>query len=222
MKKFLYFLAAALIQIILRIFYWTLRFKVTNPQNIEQAQKAGGVYLLATWHKNIPSCILGQMGQTHLALVSRSNDGELVAKNLEWFGHKVVRGSSGKGATSALMEVIKAISEYQLPCAISVDGPKGPAKVPKSGIIHMAKTLQIPIIPYTAIADRVWCFHKSWDKLLFPKPWSNNYVIYGSPYWINKNLGNEELKLELEKLTQVLEEQETMAFKLINEKNTQR
>lgn len=72
-----------------------------------------------------------------------------------------------------------------LPGAVTVDGPKGPAKKVKPGIIVMAQKANIPIVPYAPLARSFWEFN-SWDKFRLPKPFSLIDVYYGEPIDVSK------------------------------------
>ena len=64
-------------------------------------------------------------------------------------GFKTVRGSKGRrGAVEATMNMISALHKGE-DCAMMVDGPKGPPKIVKDGIIKVAKMAGVPIVPTT-------------------------------------------------------------------------
>ena len=46
---------------------------------------------------------------TCLILISRHRDGELIARTMQRFGHRVVRGSSSRGATAALKALVREL-----------------------------------------------------------------------------------------------------------------
>lgn len=68
-----------------------------------------------------------------------------------------------------------------LPGAVTVDGPKGPAKKVKTGILTMAKQANAVIIPYTVKSSRYIEF-KSWDLFQLPYPFSRIVVDYGPAF----------------------------------------
>lgn len=181
MKPFTLALAYALT----RLLALTYRFRPVGTEHLEQCRCSGrGGYILAIWHQNLFAGILAQTGRRHTVMVSRSHDGDPVAHVCERLGHHAVRGSSRKGGIDkgghdAKDEMI-AILCAGLPGAITVDGPKGPAKEVKPGIIDMARKASVPILPYLAIAEHYWTFN-SWDRFRLPKPFSVVYVRYGAP-----------------------------------------
>ncbi|MBT3583817.1 MAG: lysophospholipid acyltransferase family protein [Halobacteriovoraceae bacterium] len=155
----------------------------TNPNNS---------YLLAVWHQNLLAGICAQIGTPHIVIVSPSKDGELVAITCQLFGNKCARGSSSRGGKKAMEEMVEIIKSDKLPGAITIDGPKGPAKEPKRGIISIAQKTGAPIVPYMLLPKNYWSFEKSWDQFRLPKPFSKIVVRYGQPIFVGKDLPAEE------------------------------
>ena len=95
--------------------------------------------IYAMWHAH-QFCVHGIRHRSKLhVLVSRSRDGEIIADVVERWGFKTVRGSKGKkGAVEATMQMISILKSGEN-CAMMVDGPKGPARVVKDGVIRLPK-----------------------------------------------------------------------------------
>ena len=142
---------------VVRLCNLTYRFRYVGLENLEKAKSLSGSggYLLGIWHQNLFSGILAQTGQRFVVIVSRSKDAEPVAYTCRKFGHTVVRGSSrkgnvdkgGKAAAQEMIEVLKS----GLPGSVTVDGPKGPAKKVKGGIIDMARKSNTSLVAYATI-----------------------------------------------------------------------
>ncbi len=195
-----------LIYIIVRLLSMTYRYRFANPEVLDQARtlSPSGGYIFAIWHQNLFQGITAQTGSKHVVIVSRSKDANPVAFTCGKLGHIVCRGSSrtkdgrckgGKAAMDEMTEVLKS----GIPGAVTVDGPKGPAKEVKPGIIVMAKKSQSVIIPYSPIARSYWEF-KSWDRFRLPKPFSIINIHYGEPLKIEDedlSVYQEELKNRL-------------------------
>lgn len=189
-----------LIYLIVRLFHLTYRFKTVSGTLPEEDN-----YLLAIWHQNLFQGILAQTGRKYVVIVSRSKDAEPVAYTCKNLGHEVARGSSrskdgrdkgGKVAAEEMIEYLKS----GLPGAVTVDGPKGPAKKVKAGIISMAQKANIPIIPYTPLARSFWEFN-SWDKFRLPKPFTTIDIYYGKPLHVSNMPMEEAMALVEEELT---------------------
>jgi len=185
LKYLIYFLARALNA--------SYRYKVHGRENLKKAQDLSPFnnYLLAIWHQNLLHGILAQTGLAHVVIVSRSRDAEAVAFTCARLGHQVARGSSrnssgvDKGGRAAMGEMQELLKKG-LPGALTVDGPKGPAREAKPGIFSLAQKTQIPIIPYMPIPRSYWAF-KSWDKFRLPKPFSVIDIYYGMPILVKES-----------------------------------
>ena len=102
-------------------------------------------------------------------LVSRSNDGEIIARILQRQGHETIRGSTAKGGLRALATLIKRLKARPRPGVIIPDGPQGPRFKVQPGVIILAKKTGYPIIPVTYSARWMKVF-KSWDRFILPCP----------------------------------------------------
>ena len=166
-------------------------------------------FIYAMWHGN-QLCIHGVQNRSKLnVLISRSRDGEIIARVVEKWGFKTIRGSKGKqGAVEATMQMISALKSGEN-CAMMVDGPHGPAKVVKDGVIKIAKMAGVPIIPILWYSDNfTLAKFPSWDSFRMPIFETNLINIYGEPIYVN-NDGDEETARQ--KLQLSLENLETLA-----------
>jgi lysophospholipid acyltransferase (LPLAT)-like uncharacterized protein len=161
----------------------TLRFRYAGDARRPMVPS----YILAIWHQNLFAGILAQTGRSHVVMISRSRDGDAVATLCQRLGHHVARGSSNKkgvdkGGRVAKNELVDMLQQG-LPGALTVDGPRGPARVVKPGIVEIARVTGLPIVPYLALATRYWTF-PSWDAFRLPKPFSHVDVRYGAPLYV--------------------------------------
>ena len=167
-----------------------------------------------------------QEGNPHVVIVSKSKDADAVAHVCRRIGTIVARGSSrnkqgvDKGGKEAKAEMITKLMEGY-PGAITIDGPKGPAKEVKPGIIDMAIKSETTIVPYLPYAESFWSF-KSWDKFKLPKPFSRIIVVYGSPIKVNPEDGFEKYQQELKQSLEKIEDEvkgEFRNWKSLSKKN---
>lgn len=103
-------------------------------------------------------------------MVSRSFDGEYIARIIERFGFVAVRGSSSRGGAEALLGMREEL-EKGASVAFTIDGPRGPKYVAKPGPARLARGTGFPMAAfYVALSDR-WVL-KTWDDFMIPKPFS--------------------------------------------------
>jgi len=154
-------------------------------------RSSGGGAVYVTWHQRM-SYFFYFGGSHHVTtMVSRSRDGEYVARLASWLGFRTVRGSSSRGGATAVRELVRRIREGELGGMLA-DGPQGPPRVAKTGTVMIARDAKVPIIPVLWGADRCWTFN-SWDRYLLPKPFAKIILLAAEPLWIPENAKGEEL-----------------------------
>lgn len=187
-------------------------FRIQEPftliKEIENPEAKPCIY--AMWHAH-QCCIHGIRDRKNLnVLISRSVDGEIIARTVSKWGFKVVRGSKGKkGSVEATMQLIDALKRNEC-IAMMVDGPKGPAFEAKEGVIKIAKMAQAPIVPlYWYSPNRNFLKIPSWDTMRYPFGFTQLLNLYGEPIHVPADSTDEQdeqirLKLqeELDKLAQ--------------------
>ena len=137
-------------------------------------------FIYAFWHQRQVFFTWAHRGVGAAVLVSRSKDGEMIADTMRLSDIAAVRGSSSRGAASAvrgLMEVLQG----GLDIGITPDGPKGPAREVKDGVVFLAQKLGVPIVPVTNALSRRIEIRKAWDRFQVPLPFGRAVVAYGEP-----------------------------------------
>ena len=170
--------------------------------------------LFATWHAS-QMCTYGIVPINKLnVLISRSRDGEIIADVCERMGYKTIRGSKGKkGAVEASMQMITALKEGEN-CAIMVDGPKGPPKVVKDGVIKIAKLSGAPIVPVDWYSTNInFLKFPSWDKLRMPLFDVNLVNLYGEPIYVKEGDDEEAKRLEVQRSLEEIEQKIPEVYK---------
>ena len=90
---------------------------------------------------------------------------------------------------------------------LTVDGPRGPARVAQPGAIWLAKVTGNPVLPFHLEAARHWTA-PSWDASQVPLPFSRISLVVGEPLWVPGDADTamlEAKRLELERILGTLE-----------------
>ena len=130
----------------------------------------------ALWHRCLLACAWRFRNHGVTILISRSFDGELVARTVERLGFVAIRGSSSRDGTAGLRNMYRAYLEGCY-CAITADGPRGPAMVAKPGVVQLGRMVQGTVGAFYVHPERAWRL-RSWDKFLIPKPFSRVTVAW--------------------------------------------
>ncbi len=135
------------------------------------------------WHARILLVSYIHKGLGATILVSKSDDGEVIARVIQQQGQLSVRGSTRKGGLRALARLIRTMRDQNRPGVVVPDGPQGPRYQVQPGVIVMAKQTGYPIVPITYSSRKVKVF-KSWDRFILPFPGTDGRVVYGDPIYV--------------------------------------
>ena len=168
-------LGAAFIQAVAR----TWRFRVVNESAAKQERAAGRPVVMALWHGEMLPLLFYHRNRQIAVLVSEHGDGEIIARILDEFGFRLVRGSSSRGAARALIAVDRELQAgYDV--GITPDGPRGPRHSVAPGALLAAHRAGARILPLAAKASSAWQLG-SWDRFMIPKPFARVTIAYGDP-----------------------------------------
>jgi len=167
---------------------------------------AGG--LGAFWHCNL---LLGAdffRDRGVAVCVSRSRDGDLAAAILRRIGFAdPPRGSSSRGGAAVLRQLAKTLRSGVTVGVLS-DGPRGPARQSKIGVVRLARLTGVPITP-VALSARPRLRLRTWDRTLLPMPFARVVFRFGDPIAAPRDADPEreewlrrELDRELARLTE--------------------
>lgn len=178
----------------LKFLKMSYRFEYHNEDNRQLAikQSKTGAYIYSMWHHTTVAGILSQWGVHHQILLSRSKDGDFLDFATRKMNYISVRGSSSRGGSEARNQMVANLKKG-IHAAITPDGPRGPAKVMKNGVIDMARTTGATIIPMACVAKNQWVFN-SWDKFRLPWPFTRIIIGYGAPISIPPETKNEDFE----------------------------
>jgi lysophospholipid acyltransferase (LPLAT)-like uncharacterized protein len=156
----------------------TLRYRDANAPDVPCGHTIPGPTIFAFWHCSLLACAHRFRNLGIAILVSRSFDGELIARTVELLGFVAVRGSSSRGGATALRAMAQAFAEGRR-CAFTADGPKGPPRMAKPGPVQLAQLTGATWIgAFHAEPSHAWRL-RSWDSFMIPKPFCT--VTFGWP-----------------------------------------
>ncbi len=164
----------------------TLSIRPLHRERLLRLRERGVPILFALWHGRMYLSIQEHRGEGIVTMASRSKDGEVIANWLERNGYVVARGSTSRGGGPALREMVRAMRAGRHG-ALTVDGPRGPARIVQPGVVQLARLTGAWILPIS-FSSRRPRFLSSWDRYLVPLPFSRNVVSYGEPFEIGRDV----------------------------------
>jgi len=167
----------------LKAIFATCRLELINPQVLEGILSSRLRVVGATWHRTAIFFLYYFRKVKPAIMISRSRDGEYLARFVELMGGMAVRGSSHHGGGEALREMAEALTSGRCPSAATVaDGPRGPRYQAKKGMIVLAQRTGLPLATLMWSADRAWVLRKTWDLTMIPKPFARIKVAAGQVF----------------------------------------
>jgi hypothetical protein len=159
------------------------------------------VFLL--WHEALLPLLWQHRSQGVAIVVSDAREGQYLTDFALALGYRAVRGSSTRGGARALLGAVRELREGRA-VAFTPDGPRGPRRRLKPGVVAAAQRGGGIIVPIHAEADRAWRLH-SWDRFVIPQPGAKVTVTYGRPFEIGPGdaglaAGQEEAIARLEEI----------------------
>ncbi len=115
-------------------------------------------------------------------MVSRSFDGEYIARTIERLGFMAVRGSSSRSGAKALLGIKTQLEQGSL-VAFTIDGPRGPKYVAKPGPVLLSRATALPMAAFYVALSDAWVLN-TWDALMIPKPFSKALVRFSVKVWV--------------------------------------
>jgi lysophospholipid acyltransferase (LPLAT)-like uncharacterized protein len=188
-----------LIRPLAAIFAWVIRLWMKSMRATwisvdgrrHPAEIAGTRYIYAFWHEGLLAPLAVPTPQIRV-LISHHVDGEFIAQVCQRVGIGVVRGSPSKGGSQALLDMIREGGE-STHLGITPDGPRGPRRELKPGVVMVASQSGMPIVLIGIGFVKAWRFG-SWDQLALPVPGSTMVGVVSEPMEIPRDLDRQALK----------------------------
>lgn len=163
---------------IYRAFYATLRVTAVLPDGtrLRARDYAMGGHIFAVCEGDALA-LGGLMADRRFAvLVAHGRDGDWAAALLTGIGCRVIRGSTRRGGTGALLALLRHMERSEDPVAIVVDGPLGPAGVAKPGAIVCGLKSGRPVRALGVAARWKLTVPRTWSGIYLPLPFTSLIV----------------------------------------------
>jgi len=182
----------------------TVKFEIDGWENWEAAMRDDQLPIYTFWHDRVFLATYFWQRRGIVVMTSRSFDGEYIARFIQRFGYGAARGSSSRGATGAVVEMVR-LMRAGCPTAFTIDGPRGPRYEAKMGSVLLAKKTGYPMLPFTIAAKTFW-EAKSWDRTQIPKPFTRARVIIAPPINVASDADDNGLAAKRNELQQSLDD----------------
>ena len=196
--------------LLIRLLARTWRIRVVGDEGFRAFRAAGDPVVLTLWHGHLLPLLWQHRNEGIAILISEHRDGEIIARIATALGLATVRGSTSRGAGRALIGLARALEEGR-DVAITPDGPRGPRRKVKPGILWLAAKTGRPVVPTIGVAASAWRIKGSWTDLTIPKPFSRVLMLGGPFFRVPPDLGRDDLPRYAEALEAEMDRLEGIA-----------
>jgi hypothetical protein len=205
-QRLLFRLAGTLGSWVARAWFATCRVQMLSPEEEARIFGRGRQGVGVTWHRGA-IFFLYYFGKVRPAImVSRSKDGEYLARFIAAMGGRPVRGSTAHGGAEALRQMADMLQRREVLYAATVaDGPRGPRYRAQRGMVVLAQRTGLPLFPIMWSADRVLTLRKTWDKTMLPLPFSRVVIKAGPELSFPAGMGRRQMEAARQELEDQLD-----------------
>ena len=164
----------------LRLLALSWRITTVDEERWRPLYVARRPHVFLLWHEVLLPLLWQHRRQSITIVVSEARDGQYLAEFAAALGYRAVRGSSTRGAARALLGAVREL-QAGYAVAFTPDGPRGPRRELKPGVVAAAQRGGGVVVPLHAEADRAWRLD-SWDRFMIPKPGARVRIRYGRPF----------------------------------------
>jgi len=161
-------------------------------------------FILAFWHSQLMMIGFSWKKNKNVNILASSHsDGRFGAIVGKYFNLNNIQ-TSKKNKSISLRSIFKLLNDNNY-IGITPDGPRGPKEIVSEGIIKIAKSSKVPIIPIGFWSSKNFKL-KSWDSFLITLPFSKCSFVWNKPLEIPYNIQENQIqhyqKLLQEKINQ--------------------
>lgn len=189
---------------------------VDNPvRQVRAYHKQGRRVIFALWHEYSVVGIFWYKHRRGSALVANSWKGDVLGNVLRHFGTQDFRARDAKrplNKAQGILGFVKYLRDGH-DGTITVDGPFGPARRGKPGILQIAAKTGHLVVPVGACFSHAIKVRGRWDDYRIPLPFSRLHIVLGEPIEVPSDYRPREAEL-LQRLDDATNEAEQRAKRL--------
>ncbi len=157
----------------------TARIATWDGYGVAPGAGRAGPVIWAFWHNRLAGPLVASPGDGRGVMISRSRDGELIARVVAGFGYVPLRGSTSRGGSRALRESVRHLASGR-DVVFTPDGPRGPRYRAQPGVAFASRRSGVPVVPVGVGISRKAVF-RSWDRFQLPLPFAAIHLVAGRP-----------------------------------------
>lgn len=195
---------SSVIYFLLNLYTKTIHVQLENAEKVINHAENGGRVIIGVWHQRFFGgfFVPPMFHLTPCIMISQSRDGDFISRIVQKIGWKPVRGSSSRGGKQALRAMVEGVMKNPIGFHI-VDGPNGPPRIIKPGLIALARDADAVITLGLISYEKAWIAN-SWDQFMVPKPFSRILIRAGSTFPVPEKMNDDEFEAFRKKVEDAL------------------
>jgi lysophospholipid acyltransferase (LPLAT)-like uncharacterized protein len=201
-ERFRWWLISHAGRVLMSFWMKSCRWTILGEDGYRAIRRAGRPVIFLMWHGKIFAAPYFFRRRNCMPLVSPSRDGEYIARLMDGWGYKIIRGSGSHPMKTAWLEMTRELSSGG-ELMIVPDGPKGPDRKFKVGAVKLAAETGAALVPWSVTARPKKVF-RSWDRFEMFYPFAGVAAVYGTPVEVAGDLTAEGFEAERRRLEDIM------------------
>jgi hypothetical protein len=196
----------------------TWRYRVIGRNVIDELSEAGERALVVIWHGHYRPVLASVRDRPCMVVSTDTFRGRIIEAAVRHLGHCCVLRPPALRGEQALAWMCTALREAPRVVLVA-DGPAGPARRVKRGVVQLASRLRFRVVPCAAASG--WSYTRQrWDDQEIPVPFSKVAVFIGEPFArLPPAIGEAETARWRERLGQAIDECRSHALAIVGLRN---
>lgn len=154
------------------------RQTVLGWERIVELERSGARVMIVVWHGCYRALLSGVRAWPAVLVSTDTFRGRIIEAAAKRLGHRCVLRPEGLRGEDALRWLQAALRDARRVVVVA-DGPAGPARRVKRGVVELAARLRLSVVP-CGTASRWFYSRERWDAQEIPLPFAPVAVVFGS------------------------------------------
>lgn len=183
-------------------------------ERLDNLLDQGKRVMVIFWHGQYLPLFPLLQGRCACVFASQSRRGEIVCAISRRFGHNcIMLGDHVEHDSLAVMR--QALAQYAL-TGLAPDGPLGPYRQVKSGIIRLSSEFGLTLLPVVAVGRPRLVLKNRWDRMEIPLPFALIGLTFGDPMNVPRDFGSLSVGQWSDRVRESLEDTEAKSLALLD------
>jgi lysophospholipid acyltransferase (LPLAT)-like uncharacterized protein len=160
---------------------WRVRVALPDGQQVPLRAYRHDGEIFAACERDLAALGAAARHAPFLALIAHGADGDWAERLLASTGGAAARGAHGRRGGEGWHRLRAMAAGWSGPLVMVVDGPVGPAGVPRAGTGVLARATGRAVRPVAAAARVAVPVPRTWSGLYVPAPWTSVCIACGPP-----------------------------------------